>query len=210
MIPLPLCFYLKNFLQGVVLQQYWRILGLNGNPLQYSCLENPTDGRAWWATIHGVMKTERLHFHFSLWCIGEGNGNPLQCSCLENPRDRGAWWAAVYGVAQSRTWLKWLSSSSRKFDDSPWSKSLGNSAFIPNTVFKKSYRTFQSIFYGSVNNKYLRVNIVCRIFHTYLTMELFYLFWDKGFVELALGKFWYHDFIFPLNNNSVVLLSTSI
>ena len=56
--------------------------------------------------------TERLHFHFSLSCIGEGNGNPLQCSCLENTRDGGAWWAAMYGVAQSRTWLKWLSSSS--------------------------------------------------------------------------------------------------
>ena len=50
--------------------------------------------------------TERLHFHFSLSCIGEGNGNPLQYSCLENPRDRGTWWAAVYGVAQSRTRLK--------------------------------------------------------------------------------------------------------
>ena len=47
--------------------------------------------------------TERLHFHFSLSCIGEGNGNPLQCSCLENPRDREAWWAAVSGVTQSRT-----------------------------------------------------------------------------------------------------------
>ena len=47
--------------------------------------------------------TERLHFHFSLSCTGEGNGNPLQCSCLENPRDGGAWWAAVYGVTQSRT-----------------------------------------------------------------------------------------------------------
>ena len=55
---------------------------------------------------------ERLHFHFSLSCIGEGNGNPLQCSCLENPRDGGAGWAAVYGVAQSRTRLKRLSSSS--------------------------------------------------------------------------------------------------
>ena len=54
--------------------------------------------------------TERLHFHFSLSCIGEGNGNPLQCSCLENPRDGGAWWAAVYGVAQSWTRLKWLGS----------------------------------------------------------------------------------------------------
>ena len=56
--------------------------------------------------------TEWLHFHFSLSCIGEGNGKPLQCSCLENCRDGGAQWAAVYGVAQSRTRLKWLSSSS--------------------------------------------------------------------------------------------------
>ena len=54
--------------------------------------------------------TERLHFHFSLSCIGKGNGSPLQCSCLENPRIGGAWWAAVYGVAQSRTRLKRLSS----------------------------------------------------------------------------------------------------
>ena len=57
-------------------------------------------------------RTERLHFYFSLSCIGGGNGNPLQCSCLENPRDRGALWAAVYGVTQSWTRLKRLSSSS--------------------------------------------------------------------------------------------------
>ena len=56
--------------------------------------------------------TERLRFHFSLSCIGEGNGNPLQCSCLENPRDGGAWWAAVCGVMRSWTQLKRLSSSS--------------------------------------------------------------------------------------------------
>ena len=56
--------------------------------------------------------TERLHFHFSLSCIGEGNGNPLQCSCLENLRDGGASLAAIYGVTQSQTRLKLLSSSS--------------------------------------------------------------------------------------------------
>ena len=56
--------------------------------------------------------TEWLPFHFSLSYIGQGNGNPPQCSCLENPRDGGIWWASVYGAAQSRTWLKWLSSSS--------------------------------------------------------------------------------------------------
>ena len=53
----------------------------------------------------------------SFSCIEEGNGNLLQCSCLENPTDRGAWWAAAYMVAQSRTWLKWLSSSSSMWDD---------------------------------------------------------------------------------------------
>ena len=145
----------------------------NGNPLQYSCLENPMDGAAWWATVHGVTKswtrlsdfttlqycvdfchtltcirrrqwhptpvllpgkshgwrslvscspwgreesdtTEWLPFHFSLPCIGKGNGSPLQCFCLENLRDGGAWWAAIYGVTQSRTRLKWLSSSSSR------------------------------------------------------------------------------------------------
>ena len=88
----------------------------NGTPLQYSCLENPMGGGAWWAAVYGIAQSRTqlkwLHFHFLLSCIAEGNGNPLQCSCLENPRDGGAWWAAVYGIAQSQTQLKWLSSSS--------------------------------------------------------------------------------------------------
>ena len=82
----------------------------NGTPLQYSCLENPKDGGAWWAAVHGAAKSRtRLSdftFTFSLSCIGEGNGNPLQCSCLENPTDGGVCWAAVYGLTQSRTRLK--------------------------------------------------------------------------------------------------------
>ena len=79
----------------------------NGNPLQYSCLENPRDRGAWWAAVHRVAQSrtqlKRLSMHA---CIGEGNGNPLQYSCLENPRDRGAWWAAVYRIPQIRTRLK--------------------------------------------------------------------------------------------------------
>ena len=81
----------------------------NGTPLQYSCLENPMDGGAWWAAVHGVAEGRTrlsVRFYFSLLFTGEGNGNPLQCSCLENPSDGRASWSAVYGVAQSRTRLK--------------------------------------------------------------------------------------------------------
>ena len=52
-----------------------------------------------WGRCESDM-TERLHFHFSLPCIGEGNGNPLQCSCLENPRDGGA---RLWGHTESDT-----------------------------------------------------------------------------------------------------------
>ena len=87
-------------------------------------------GGAWKAAVHGVAEldmTERLHFHFSLSCIGEGNGNPPQCSYQENPRDGGSWWAAIYGVAQSRTRLQQLSSPSNSVSISLFSL---NFAFV--------------------------------------------------------------------------------
>ena len=70
-------------------------------------------------------------------CIGEGNGNPLQCSCLENPRDGGAWWAVVCGVTQSRTWLKWLSSSSTSSRVSKLLSSLSIST--PGSLLQRRY-----------------------------------------------------------------------
>ena len=87
----------------------WHLLEGNGTPLQYSCLENPMDGGAWWAAVHGVAKswaqlcnfTFTFHFHAL-----EKEMATHSCSCLENPRDGTAWRAAVYGVAQSRTRLK--------------------------------------------------------------------------------------------------------
>ena len=90
--------------------------------------------------------TERLHFHFSLSCIGEGNGNPLQCSCLENPRDGGAWWASVYGVAQSWTQLKRLSSSS-----SSEALSLYQCLLI-SSVFLVLFLSFYTLLYFLLSN----------------------------------------------------------
>ena len=63
---------------------------------------------------HEIVNPDFMYFDIPRVSIGEGNGTPLQCSRLENPRDGGAWWAAIYGVAQSRTRLKWLSSSSSR------------------------------------------------------------------------------------------------
>ena len=90
----------------------------------------------------GSGATARLHFHFSLSCIGEGNGNPLQCSCLENPRDEGAWWAAVYGVAQSQTQLKWLSSSSTNMP--AVSRAIGGIDYFCLVSFPLLYRTYKN------------------------------------------------------------------
>ena len=87
----------------------------NGTPLQHSCLENPMDGGAWWAAVHGVAKSRtRLSdfpFTFHFPSLEKEMATHSSGSCLENPRDGGAWWGAVYGVAQSRTRLKRLSSS---------------------------------------------------------------------------------------------------
>ena len=88
----------------------------SGSPFQCSCLEDPMDGGAWWATVHGVTKnrtrlsdfTFTFHFH----ALEKEMATHSQCSCLENPRDGGAWWAAIYGIAQSWTRLMRLSSSS--------------------------------------------------------------------------------------------------
>ena len=64
-----------------------------------------------WTDTYTVLHPGNGILFSAIHALEKENGNPLQCSCLENPRDGEAWWAAVYGVAQSRTRLKWLSSS---------------------------------------------------------------------------------------------------
>ena len=91
----------------------------NGNPLQWSCLENPRDAGAWWAAVYGVSQSrtrlKRLSSSSSAGDLGsvpgsgrspgERNGYPLQYSCLENSMDRGAWQATIHGITKSGTRL---------------------------------------------------------------------------------------------------------
>ena len=75
----------------------------NSSPLQYFCLENPMDGGAWKAAVHGVAegRTRLSDFTFTVHC------HALEKEMAPHSSgDWGAWWAAVYGVAQSRTRLK--------------------------------------------------------------------------------------------------------
>ena len=85
-------------------------------PLQYSCLENPMDGGAWWAALHGVTKSRTrmsdFTFTFHLHALEKEMATHSSVLAWRIPGMRGAWWASIYGVAQSRTRLKRLSSSS--------------------------------------------------------------------------------------------------
>ena len=82
----------------------------NGNPLQYSCLENPMDGEASWATVHGVAKswTQLSNFTFTL---REGNwiksftavSSPLTMLSLCSRQDKAATllgWTCVWGIQE--------------------------------------------------------------------------------------------------------------
>ena len=80
----------------------------SGTPVQCSCLGNPMDGGAWWATVHGVAKSRTRLSDFTLTF----NFHALEKEMATHSSilawripGMGAWWAAIYGVAQSRTRL---------------------------------------------------------------------------------------------------------
>ena len=79
----------------------------DGTPLQYSCLENPMDGGAWWVAVHGVMKswtrlsvfTFTFHFH----ALEKEMATHSPVFLPGESQGWGSLWAAVYGVIQSDT-----------------------------------------------------------------------------------------------------------
>ena len=82
----------------------------NGTPLQYSCLENPMDGGAWWAAVQGVAKSRtRLSdftFTFHFHALEKEMATLSSVLAWRIPGMGGVSWAAVCGVTQSRTRLK--------------------------------------------------------------------------------------------------------
>ena len=100
-----ICFLLKK--KKFILD--WSIVDYgegNGTPLQYSCLENPMDGGAWQAAVHGVTKsrTRLSDFTFPFHFHALEKETATHSSVLPGEsQGRGAWWAAVYGVAESDT-----------------------------------------------------------------------------------------------------------
>ena len=86
------------------------------DPLQYSCLENPIGGGAWWAAVHGVAKsrTQLSDFPFTFHFHALEKEMATHCSVLAwripGTEDLGG--LPSMGFAQSRTRLTWLSSSS--------------------------------------------------------------------------------------------------
>ena len=65
----------------------------DGTPLQYSCLENPMEGGAWQAAIHGIVKsqTQLSDFTFTHW---RRKWQPTPVFLPGESQQRGAWWAA--------------------------------------------------------------------------------------------------------------------
>ena len=88
--------------------------------------------------------------------------------CLENPRDRRAWWAAIYGVAQSRTWLKRLSSSSSS-SIQPIHQEDGN--FGPDVLIFWS-NTVEPLALLSVSDLDFIVNGICKLHACNFPLEL--------------------------------------
>ena len=84
--------------------------------IHLACLENPMDGGAWQAAVHGVAKSQTglsdFTFTFHFHALEKEMATHSSVFAWRIPGTGGAWWAAVYGVAQCRTQLKRLSSSS--------------------------------------------------------------------------------------------------
>ena len=109
-------------------------------PLQYSWLEKPMVGGAWWAAVHGVVKSRTwlsdLTFTFHFHALEKEMATHSSALAWRIQGTGGAWWAAIYGVAQSRTGLKWISSSSNLTQSNHSANTCWNSCLLIDVYFQ--------------------------------------------------------------------------
>ena len=133
--------------------------------------------------------TERLHFHFSLSCIGEGTGNPLQCSCLENPRDGEP--GGLPSMGSHRVRHDWshlaaaaaAAAAAECIQFGCWSWFLGEIEF---RITRQNYFSIQSPLLTCCNSQLCKIWIMECIFNlSYFCMikifNIFYVIWWKWY-----------------------------
>ena len=76
--------------------------GRHGNPLQYSCLENPMDREAWWATVHGVAKSwtwlKQLSMHVCTQQVHHFFAPGMGISDYNDSEFTQSWWRLFFGT----------------------------------------------------------------------------------------------------------------
>ena len=134
----------------------------NGTPLQYSCLENPMDGGAWWATVHGVSKSQTqlsdFTFTFHFHALEKEMATHSSILAWRIPGTVEPVGLPVYRVAQSWTRLKRLSSSSSRALISPLTS--WNCYYVYDIEYH-----IHTCMYGQVGNWLLEWVSSCLSFH---------------------------------------------
>ena len=92
--------------------------GEHGNPLQYSCLENPVDGGPWWAAVYGVTQSWTRLKRLSIARILSGGLVAQSCRTLCDPVDCSPLGSSVRGILQARI-LKWIAIPSSRGSSRP-------------------------------------------------------------------------------------------
>ena len=117
---------------------------VNSTPLQYSCLENPMDRGVWWATVHGVAKSQtwlsNFSFTFHFHALEKAMAPHSSTLAWKTPWVEKPGGLPVYGVAQSQTWLKRRSSKPTSGYVLTWQGWLADGKSEQNSIAIMTYK----------------------------------------------------------------------
>ena len=123
---------MQEMQETCLIPRWKRSPGVNGSPLQHSCLENPMDRGAWWATVHGVAKSQtrlsdwaqpsnriadiywniymHLNKHLPEKLLEKWSDLPMSKQLASGWRHRPSWWGSLFSLRISWCWrtVCWL------------------------------------------------------------------------------------------------------